>query len=65
MIELAGAEMGFEHGGRRLLQLQEERRTVSCLEQGNETTRPDAANADDFASDVDQREPVEQQPMFE
>ena len=57
--------MGFENGRCGLLQLQEERRAVTRLEQRNETTSPNAPDSNDLASDIDQREPVEEQAMFE
>ena len=53
--------MVFEHRGRRLLDLQEQRiLLVASLQQDDERARADAADTDDLASHVDHLEPLQQ-----
>jgi hypothetical protein len=65
VVERTGSEVGFENGWRGLLELQEEWRAVTGLEQRDETTGADAADADDLAGHIDQGEPVEEQAVVQ
>ncbi len=53
--------MGFEHRCAHLLELQKQRRPVAGFEQHNQATGANTAHADDFLSDVDQRESIDVQ----
>src|SRR5207342_893248 len=61
LLVMALGEMVLQHGGRGLLDLQEERiLLIATLEQDDERPRADAADAHDLAGDVDDFEALEQ-----
>ena len=56
--------MVFEHRGRRLLDLEEERvLLVATLKEGDIRPRPDAPDPDDLARDVDELESLQQMAL--